>query len=221
MDPIFKDAARTRMDAFVDAAFAFAVTLLIVAGAQPLASMSGLWEALANIPAAFAAFCLISLFWLAHRAFGRICTEREGPSLMISLAIVFTVLVYVFPLRLMMQSGFYWASGGRLPGDGLIRSFADLTALYQIYGVGFALLSALYLLLFLRALKLAPNPEIRDEALSNADAWAVCMAMGLVSAALAAVPLGKVSWIPPLAYSAIPILILTTSLMRRRAAKGG
>ena len=55
------------------------------------------------------------LFWQAHKVFARLTPRRDGVTLLLSLAVVFTVLVYVFPLRLLMQSLFYWISLGRCP----------------------------------------------------------------------------------------------------------
>ena len=51
-----------RLDAFVDAAFAFAVSLLIIAGGEPLRSFDDLLHALMRIPAFLAGFALIVLF---------------------------------------------------------------------------------------------------------------------------------------------------------------
>ena len=63
-----RHGAANRLDAFVDAAFAFAVSLLIIAGGEPLRSYDDLVRALMRIPAFLAGFALIILFWLAHRA---------------------------------------------------------------------------------------------------------------------------------------------------------
>ena len=51
-----------RLDAFVDASFAFAVTLLIIAGAEPLNDFGGLMRALGRIPAFAAGFGLVVMF---------------------------------------------------------------------------------------------------------------------------------------------------------------
>lgn len=199
--------SRKRLDQFVDAAFGFAVTLLLITGAEPPASLAGLKAAILNIPAAAAAFMIIVLFWQSHRMFARLTPARDAATLILSLAIVFTVLVYVYPLRLLMQSLFYWVSGGWLPGEELIDGFADLAALYQIYGLGFALLSALFGALFARSMKLAEAPSSRDDARSWRDAWLICAASGLVSAALALLPLERAPWVPPTTYCLIPIAI--------------
>ncbi|WP_255956480.1 hypothetical protein, partial [Klebsiella pneumoniae] len=84
---------------------------------------------------------------------------RGGAIGLISLAIVFTVLVYVFPLRLLTETGMGWVSGGRLPGADLIGSLGDLRGLFVAYGLGFAFLSLLFVLL-----NQAGRPHARDAA---------------------------------------------------------
>ena len=198
--------SRKRLDAFVDAAFGFAVTLLVLLGAQP-ETLGDLRQGLANIPASAAAFVLIILFWQAHKVFGRITPNRDNGSTLISLAIVFTVLVYVFPLKLLTQGLFFWLSGGRLPGKDLIQGLPDLALLYQVYGVGFAILSGLYAWLFARSLKLAPTPEFAEDARSWRDAWIICAGSGVISTLVALLPLDYTPWLPPTLYSFIPLAI--------------
>jgi uncharacterized membrane protein len=198
--------SRKRLDQFVDAAFGFAVTLLVILGAQP-ETLDDLRQGLLNIPASAAAFVLIVLFWQAHKVFARVTPSRDTMSTLISLAIVFTVLVYVFPLKLLTQGLFWWMSGGRLPGKELIDSVGDLFTLYQIYGAGFAVLSGLYAWLFARSRNLAPTPELVEDARSWRDAWTICAAAGVISAALALLPLHAAPWLPPTTYSFIPLFI--------------
>jgi uncharacterized membrane protein len=207
-----------RLDNFVDAAFAFAVTLLVISAAAPPQSLDDLETALFNIPASAGAFVLIVLFWMSHRVFSRLAEVRDGVTTLISLAIVFTVLVYVYPLRLLMQSLFYWLSGGRLPGRELIDSFSDLASLYAVYGWGFALLSGLYALLFARTLKTA-TPDQADEVRSWRDSWAICAAAGLISALLTLLPVSAAPWLPPTIYSLIPLAVWARERMRAKPAK--
>ena len=57
----------TRLQAFVDAAFAFAVTLLVIATGESIPRDSAdLVAALKRVPAFAAGFALIAMFWYAH-----------------------------------------------------------------------------------------------------------------------------------------------------------
>ena len=199
---------RKRLDAFVDAAFGFAVTLLVIAAAQPPENLGELKTALLRIPASAAAFAIIASFWAGHRTFGRYSARIDKPVVLLSLLIVFTTLVYVYPLRLLTQAGFFWVSGGRLPGEGLIHSWDDLQALYVIYGLGFAILAGLYAGLFALGRRSVRRAGDAAQLTSHAWAWGIVAGSGLVSTGLALViPLRVAPWLPPMLYSFIPLFI--------------
>ena len=216
-----REIETARLDAFVDASFAFAVTLLIIAGAEPLNDFGDLTRAMKRVPAFAAGFALVVMFWLAHRAFGRLAPVRDSWSATLSLIIVFTILIYVFPLRLLTEAGAGYLSGGRLPGRELINSLAQLKYIYTIYGVGFAFLSWLYYLLYGHALKRAATcglaPEDRDEAEETRQIWGIIAGVGVLSAGLAwVVPLAKMPWLPGFAYWLIPFGLYFANLIERR-----
>ena len=206
--PRFRPVEAQRLDAFVDSAFAFAVSLLIIAGAEPLRSFADLLTALARIPAFAGGFALIILFWLAHRIWSSLSPTRDGWATALSLAVVFSVLVFVFPLRLLIETATHFLSGGVLPGRGLISSFAELRWTYVIYGVGFAILSGLYVLLFRqarRALDPLDTARIRDAA-SWSRTWMLAGATGLASSLAACTPLlASAPWLPGVTYQLIPV----------------
>jgi uncharacterized membrane protein len=211
-----------RLDAFVDAAFAFAVTLLLIAGAEPITSIAGLKTALLNIPASAGSFALVAIFWSAHRAYGRLAPTRDAVSTLLSLAIVFAVLVYVFPLRMLVSSGFHYMSGGVLPGSAMIQSLGDLRLLYVIYGLGFAALSLLFVLLFRHTAKagerLGATAEGRADATDSALNWTFCGLSGLLSALIAVIgPMRAAPYLPGLCYWLIPLAIYGRYALARRA----
>ena len=215
-----------RLDAFVDASFAFAVTLLIIAGANPLENFADLLHALGRVPAFACGFGLVVMFWLAHRNFGRLAPVRDSWSATLSLMIVFMILVYVFPLRLLTEAGAGYFSGGRLPGRDLIASYAQLRVIYTIYGVGFAFLSWLYFLLYGHALKRGTvaglAEEDRDEAAESRAIWGMITLAGLFSAALAwIIPTRIAPWAPGFAYWLIPFTLYFANLIQRRRSGRG
>ena len=215
-----------RLDAFVDAAFAFAVTLLIIAGAEPLTSFQDLQRALMRIPAFAAGFALIAVFWLGHRRFGQIAPRRDGMSVLLSLAIVFWVLVLVFPMRLLTESGAHWLSARVLPGGDLLRSLEDLRGVYIVYGAGFAILATLYVVLFHHALKrpeaVALAPASVEPARLERRVWLIVAASGVVSALSAALlPLQVVPYLPGFAYWLIPIGLGVAAWLDGRKGRAG
>lgn len=215
-----RDAATQRVDAFVDAAFAFALTLLVIGGGSgPPSSLPELRSALWGVPAFAAGFALIALFWVAHREFGRLSRRRDPLSIVLSLAIVFSVLIYVYPLRLLMSSFAYWVSGGRTPGAGLVQSWSDLGTLYAVYGVGYGGLALLYLILFTHGRRIA-RPEKRADAESWMWTWTVvsgCAVLSLLSLAL--VPTLRTPWLPGAIYGLIPVGIHLRPVFMRKARR--
>lgn len=208
-----------RLDAFVDAAFAFAVSLLIIAGSEPLRSFDDLLGALARIPAFAGGFALIIMFWLAHRSWSGLSPTRDSWTTFLSLTVVFAVLVIVFPLRLLVETATHFMSGGVLPGRGLISSLAELRWTYVIYGIGFATLSGLYVLLFRQARRgLDPSDATRvRNAVFWSRIWILATATGLASSLVACTPLlAPAPWLPGMTYQLIPLGIGLFALWDRR-----
>jgi len=201
----------SRVDAFVDAAFAFCMTLLVVAGGQLPQTLDDLTNALLRVPAFAVGFALLALFWWAHHAFRTLHRRDDGTSLLLSLIIVFVIMIYVYPLRLLGESTAYYISGRTLPGSPVVQTVGDMRVLYVVYGVGFIVLSALYILLYRHAARHAADPKIRHIAGTTAGHWFICGFVGLVSVLLAVFLPRDDPWsagIPGMAYMLIPVLIL-------------
>jgi uncharacterized membrane protein len=143
----------TRLETFCDAAFAFAVTLLVIAGDGIPRSYADLVQALKGVPAFAASFAAIASFWWAHRLWSRRFGLEDGATTLISLALVFVMLVYVYPLKMVFSAFAGWASGGWLPTEFQLSDPRDMLGLFVVYGVGFALQTAMLMLLHVRASK--------------------------------------------------------------------
>ncbi len=216
MDRPFRPTEGKRLDAFADSAFAFAVSLLIIAGAEPLASFDDLMHALLRIPAFLAGFALIVLFWLAHRTWSALEPRRDAQTTLLSLAIVFMVLVFVFPLRLLIESAAHFISGGTLPGEGLIQSLSQLGWTYFIYGLGFSILSVLFALLF-RSATATVAADRRHAAAEWSATWWLAAATGVLSGLVAMSPILRAApYAPGMTYWLIPIGIGIMSRLNRR-----
>ena len=145
----------TRLETFCDAAFAFAVTMLVIAGGAVPTSYAALVEALNDVPAFLAGFAAIGSIWIAHRRWSRYYGLEDGWTTLISLAMVFVMLVYVYPLRMVASA--FSAFVFQDPALSLfeVRRAGELTGLFVIYGLGFAVQMEMLALLYLRALKAA------------------------------------------------------------------
>lgn len=183
----------TRLETFCDAAYAFAVTLLVVAGGAIPTSYPALLTALKDVPAFLCSFTAIAVIWLAHRQWSRRYGLEDGWTTLISLAMVFVMLVYVYPLRMVASAFMAFASGDRLPSTFEMTSAADLTGLFVIYGLGFALQTAMLAALHLRAgragglrLDAVERLRARHGLVSNAVMAATGVASALAAGALPA-----------------------------------
>jgi len=186
----------TRVDAFVDAAFAFAVTLLIISIGRVPSSVEDLVQAIRGVPAFAASFYVLARLWQTHRHWSRRYGIEDDYSTRLSLALVFMVLVYVYPLRMIAEltlSGF--SNGALVESPITIRTVEELRSLYVIFGVGYAMTAAIFLLLHRHALKLADALELsaaeRIGTRTVCARWTAVLAIALASTVLAlTLPLG-------------------------------
>ena len=155
-----RGASVTRLEAFVDAAFAFAVTMLVISLDAIPDSIAGMLQALKGVPAFAASFAQIMLFWSAHALWSRRFGVDDGGSTRLSLVLVFLVLVYVYPLKILFGSFFAWISGGWLPQVAQIRTLDDLQGMFTMYGLAFGSMSLLMAALNRHALHGVVTPAL-------------------------------------------------------------
>ncbi|QIL19779.1 TMEM175 family protein [Thermomonas sp. HDW16] len=141
----------TRIEAFVDAAFAFAVTLLVISLDAIPDNTQALLDALKDIPAFAASFALLAMLWWAHADWSRKYGLDDGRSVFLSLLLVFLVLVYVYPLRIIFSAFFGWLSGGWLPSGIAIGSDRDLQLLFTAYALAWTTLGFVVVALYRHA----------------------------------------------------------------------
>jgi uncharacterized membrane protein len=214
----------TRLETFVDAAFAFAVTLLVItAGAMP-ESVAELVEALERVPAFAAAFAFMALFWAAHDNWSRRYGLEDRATTLLSLLLVFLVLIYVYPLRMLFESFFAWISLGRLDMSFRIGSFEDLMAMFVVYAVCFATLSAVLLALYLhawrrrKAIGLDAHERATTMAYIGVYAYFVMMALGSFGVALWMQPGAEWSYgLPGMVYFLMILAVPIGRFAYRRA----
>jgi uncharacterized membrane protein len=184
-----RGVATTRTEAFTDAAFAFAVTLLVISTGSLPDTMDELLLALRRIPAFAASFAILAVFWIAHNGWSRRYGLDDATSRLLSLGLVFTVLVFVYPLRIVAASLFHAVSGGWLPAEMPLRTMQDLQDVFAIYSCGYAALASFVLLLHVHARRRADALGL--DALERHDTrwiqivWTVQLATALVALAIA------------------------------------
>jgi uncharacterized membrane protein len=189
--PRMKDGFRrrgdqvTRLEAFVDAAFAFAVTLLVISIDAVPDSLEALLLALRGIPAFAFGFALIALFWYLHARWSRRYGMDDVYSNLLGLLLVFLVLVYVYPLKLLSGLMFASFTGHWLPSPIELTSYEDLRAVFVVYGLAFCTLAACVSELYAHALRRRRQLQLeREEAAQTAGdvaVWRLAVLIGLLS----------------------------------------
>lgn len=127
----------TRLETFVDAAFAFAVSMLVISVGSVPDSIAELKDALKNVPAFAASFALIMVFWRGHEDWSRRYGLDDSTAAFLSIVLVFLVLVFVYPLRILFGGFFAWITGGWLPSPVTIDTLDDLRWFFGSFAVAF------------------------------------------------------------------------------------
>ena len=99
--------AMTRLETFIDAAFAFAITMLVIATQQIPDDIETLLAAFKNVSAFVASIVVLGIFCRGHWLWSRRYGLEDGVSILISWAMIVTILIYIYPLkRFSVQCGF-------------------------------------------------------------------------------------------------------------------
>ncbi|HEY0011750.1 MAG TPA: TMEM175 family protein [Allosphingosinicella sp.] len=206
------DPTSARLDSFIDAAFAFAITLVIVASESPPDDFSELRQAMKALPAYAISFTFIAMFWHAHLRWRRLVRTATPLSVFLSLLLIFLVLVYVFPLRLVAQLLADYAAGA-----GPAIPDRERAGLFAVYGFGFATMAATQAALFASSLR---RPELTGEQRMalRSETWigGILAACGGLSVLLSLFP--GTSGLAPWAYPLIPIGIGALMIHDRRSS---
>src|SRR5207244_13624280 len=89
----------TRLETFIDAAFAFAISMLVIAAQQIPDDIASLLAAIKNVPTFICSIAVLGIFWRGHwLGSGRYGLE-DGVSILISWALMGTVLIFIYPLK--------------------------------------------------------------------------------------------------------------------------
>src|SRR5438477_11324179 len=89
----------TRLETFIDAAFAFGITMLVIAAQQIPDDIETLLAAFKNVPAFVASIVVLGIFWRGHWLWSRRYGLEDGISIFVSWAMIVTILIYVYPLK--------------------------------------------------------------------------------------------------------------------------
>jgi uncharacterized membrane protein len=188
----------TRIEVFVDAAFAFAVTMLVIS----FDAIPGNWDeiitAFKSVPAFVIAVVQLVWIWHEHSVWSRRYGLDDIPTVILSTALLIVMLVYVYPMRIMASGMFGWLTNGYLPSNFDLNSYEELSGMFVLLGIGFSAICGVFVLMYSyaarqRSFLLLSAAELH-ETRTIAQFWAGALVVGLL-VALAAVRLPP-PWTP-------------------------
>jgi hypothetical protein len=138
----------TRLEAFSDAVFGFALTLLVVSLEVPR-SYAELMSIMGGFLSFACCFTLLVWIWHEHNAFFRRYGLQDGVTVALNGGLLFVVLFYVYPLKFMFDSMFArFMPHARAPEPMALWQLGNAAA---VYALGFVVLFVMFALLYARA----------------------------------------------------------------------
>ena len=206
----------TRIETFVDAAFAFSFTMLVISIDEIPRSAAELLELSQDIPAFVLSAAIIGSIWLAHSIWSRTFGLQDRLTVYLSLALVMLVLIFIYPIKLMCQLTIRYLSGGNLGAPLPPMEGDDVSSLIIYFAIGLMALSLIIISLYQNAL------HHRDElVLSGYEkyfckrmslAWFVVLITAILSIVIVLVAPGDLEW-GGLIYFSLAVTIPTTFIL--------
>lgn len=190
----------SRLEAFSDAAFAFALTLLVVSLEVPR-SYDDLIRTMRGLPSFACCFALLVWIWHEHNLFFRRYGLQDGVTVFLNGVLMFVVLFYVYPLKFMFDSMF-----AQFSADPAIKqmTLGELSRASAIYGLGFFVLFLIFTLLYRHAYRRREELRLTPAESFDVNAFALhhlsSALVGLASMAFALLAPARVAFIAPMLF---------------------
>ena len=215
----------TRLETFIDATFAFAISILVIAASRIPQNIDELLAAFRNVPAFVTSIAVLGIFWRGHWLWSRRYGLEDGISTLISWAMIVTMLIYIYPLRAIFGAMWYLLSDGRV-GDrlGLHTTEPQERTVFAIFALGLVAVALEIMLLNFRSWQLREplrlNTHERLMTRREITGWSIPVAVGIASLILSfSLPIQEIEW-AGWAYLSMILLVPLHSLYHRRKMNG-
>jgi uncharacterized membrane protein len=212
----------TRLETFIDAAFAFAISMLVIAAQQIPDNIQALLAAFKNVPTFVCSIAVLGIFWRGHWVWSRRYGLEDGASILISWAMIVTILIFIYPLKAIFGSMWYLLSGGQVGQRlSLHTTESQARAIFAIYALGLIAISAEILLLNLRAWQLREPLRLneRESMVTRGElsGWSIPVSVGIVSLIFAlTLPAEQIQWSGWVYFSMIVLVPLHRYYLERK-----
>jgi uncharacterized membrane protein len=212
----------TRLETFIDAAFAFAISMLVIAAQQIPDNIQTLLAAFKNVPTFVCSIAVLGIFWRGHWKWSRRYGLEDGISILISWAMIVTILIFIYPLKSVFGAMWYLLSNGQIGQPfSLHTTESQVRTIFAIYALGLIAISAEILLLNLRAWQLREPLRLneRESLMTRGElsGWSVPVSVGIVALIFAlTLPAEQIQWSGWVYFSMIVLVPLHVAYRRRK-----
>jgi uncharacterized membrane protein len=140
----------SRLEAFCDVIFGFAITLLVVSLEVPHTYADLMTDMRGFLPFAVC-FAQLAMIWRTHYRFSRRYGLEDPYTVFLNVVLLFLVLFYVYPLKFVFTLLFSEITGTDASAN---MGWHEASVLMRIYAVGFAAVFLLFVLMYAHAYKL-------------------------------------------------------------------
>jgi hypothetical protein len=179
----------TRIEVFIDAAFAFAVTMLVISFDRIPQSFDEIIEAIKGIPAFIAAVAQLVWIWHTHSQWSERYGLRDAKTVALSTMLLIVVLIYIYPLRIMFSGFFWWVTRGYLPDTIEFASRDELASMFIFLGCGFIAFCIVFMLMHRHARFRKNELRLNEFELYQTDTsafvWGGSAVIGVISIVIA------------------------------------
>ena len=190
----------TRLETFIDAAFAFAISMLVIASQQIPDDIATLLAAFKNVPTFICSIAVLAIFWRGHWLWSRRYGLEDGTSILISWALIVTILIFIYPLKAIFGSMWYVLSNGKVGHQFSLHTTEEqVRTIFAIYALGLIAIASEILLLYVRAWRLREvlrlNARERLMTRGELTGWSIPVSVGMVSLVFSfTLPTEKIAW---------------------------
>jgi hypothetical protein len=211
----------TRLETFIDAAFAFAISMLVIAAQQIPDNIEALLAAFIHVPTFVCSIAVLGIFWRGHWLWSRRYGLEDGSSILISWAMIVTILIFIYPLKAIFGAMWFQLSHGQLGQPLGLHPGPQARTIFAIYALGLIGISAEVLLLYWHAWRLRGPLQLndREKFMTRAElgGWSIPVGIGTASLVLAlTLPTKNIEWAGWVYFS---MAILVPAYRRFRSRK--